>query len=104
VSIRYRITPRAAEDLNAIGRYTGKTWGKTLRDRYLRAMDRCFAKLAENPQMGRPRPDIKDGFYSYPQGSHVIFYQIHDEGIDILGVLHQRMDVMPYFTNPDLPD
>ena len=93
----YRVTPRAAQDLKNIGRYTLKTWGREQRDSYLRAMEKRFSWLAERPERGRHRPDIQEGYYSYPQGSHVVFYLLRDGGIDILGVPHQRMDIMHYF-------
>ena len=60
-------------------------------------MERRFEWLAERPNLGKHRPEIKEGYYSYPQGSHVVFYLIRDDGIDIIGVPHQRMDVMNYF-------
>ena len=93
----YRITPRAKEDLKAIGRYTLKTWGKAQRDTYLHAMEERFAWLAQRPDLGRHRPEVREGYYSYPQGSHVVFYLIRESGIDIIGVPHQRMDIMNYF-------
>lgn len=93
----FRITPRAAQDLRSIARYTLQTWGRKQRETYLRAIDRRFSWLAENPMLGRHRPDVREGYYSYPQGSHVIFYLVREGGIDIIGVPHQRMDVMNYF-------
>ncbi|RLJ22200.1 type II toxin-antitoxin system RelE/ParE family toxin [bacterium endosymbiont of Escarpia laminata] len=93
----YRITPRAAQDLKTIGRYTLKHWGKEQRNSYVRALDRRFVWLAKNPRMGRHRTDVKDGYYSYPQGAHVVFYLVRNEGIDIIGIPHHRMDVMNYF-------
>jgi toxin ParE1/3/4 len=54
--------------------------------------------LAENPLSGRYRPEIKEGYYSYLQGSHVIFYMVRNGGIDILGIPHQQMDIAGYFT------
>jgi toxin ParE1/3/4 len=48
-----------------------------------------------------PRPDIKAGYHSFPQGSHVIFCLIRGGGIDIIGVLHQRMDVLSHFDPAD---
>ncbi len=92
-----RITPRAAQDLKRVGRHTLERWGKEQRNTYLRDMDRRFSWLAERPDRGKPRPDIKDGYYSYPQGSHVIFYLIRNGGIDIIGIPHRRMDIMNYF-------
>jgi len=94
----FRLTPRAAQDLRAIARYTQDIWGKAQRDTYLRAMDRRFFWLAEHPALGRSRPDVKEGYYSYAQGSHVIFYLMREGGIDIIGIPHQRMDVLNYFS------
>lgn len=93
-----RITPRAEQDLKNIGRYTLKMWGRDQRDVYLRAIDRRFAWLAERPERGRHRPEVREGYHSYLQGSHVVFYLIRDGGIDIIGIPHQRMDIMNYFS------
>ena len=92
-----RVTLRARQDLKNIGRYTLKTWGKEQRDSYLHAMERRFAWLAERPGMGKHRSEVQEGYYSYRQGSQVIFYLIREDGIDIIGIPHQRMDVMHYF-------
>ena len=93
----FRITPRAAKDLRSIGRYTEQTWSRKQRDAYLRALDQRFSWLARNPNAGRARPDIKAGYFSFPQGAHLIFYLARKDGIDIIGVLHRRMDVLGYF-------
>lgn len=100
MTAKFRLTPRARRDLGNIARYTLKTWGRKQRDTYLREMDLRFRRLAEQPGIGRPRPDVKDGYYSFPQGAHVIFYLIHDGGIDIIGIPHQRMDEASRF-DPD---
>lgn len=96
-----RLTPRAVEDLREIGRYTVKVWGKAKRDLYLRALDSRFAWLAENPLRGRPRADIAQGYHSFPHASHVIFYLIRDGGVDIIGVVHQAMDIAAHMTGGD---
>ena len=97
----YRVTPRAANDLREIALYTLRTWGRKQRDAYLREIDKRFVWLADNPTIGKPRPDIRDGYRSYPQGSHVIFYLVREAGIDIIGILHQRMDILSYFHPSD---
>ncbi len=50
MSAKYMLTPRAAEDLDAIADYTIDTWGLDQLDSYLRSLDRRFEWLAENPQ------------------------------------------------------
>lgn len=93
----FRLTPRALEDLRAIGRYTLHQWGRQQRDDYLNGIDQRFAWLAQNPYLGRSRNDIAPGYYSFPQASHIIFYLIRDDGIDIIGIPHQAMDILTYF-------
>ncbi len=95
----FRLTPRAKDDLMSIGRYTLRKWGKKQRNRYLHELDERFQWLAEQPHMGKHRPDIEvdENYYCYLQGSHIIFYLIHDEGIDIIGIPHQSMDIIKYF-------
>ena len=74
--------------------------GQTQRNTYLRALEKRFSWLGENPQLGKHRPDVAEGYYSFPQGEHVVFYLIGDKGIDIIGIPHKEMDIITYF----LPD
>lgn len=97
MSARYRITPRAFKDLKAIAHYSLASWGALQRDAYLGDLERRFAWLAENPQAGKERTDVRDGYRSYLQGVHIIFYIVRDEAIDIIGVPHQSMDTEGYF-------
>ena len=94
---RFRVTPRAFEDLKNIGRYTFQHWGRTQRDAYLRGLDARFDWLARHPEAGRKRDEIATGYRSFSHEAHIVFYLIRDGGIDIIGVPHQAMDVPGYF-------
>lgn len=94
---KVRVTPRAREDLKNIGRYTERTWGKAQRNRYLKSIEARFHWLAENPQLGKHRTDICEGYYSFPEGQHVVFYLIDSNAIDIIGVVHKEIDIISYF-------
>ena len=96
----FRVTLRAQEDLKNIGRYTEQQWGKPQRNIYLKALEKRFYWLAENPHLGKHRPDVAEGYFSFPQGAHVVFYLIGDKGIDTIGIPHKEMDIITYF----LPD
>lgn len=91
-SNRYRVTPRARDDLKNIARYTGQTWGKVQRNTYLKTIEKRFQWLAENPLLGKHRSDICEGYFSFPEGQHVIFYLVGDGVIDIIGIPHKAMD------------
>lgn len=97
---KFKITPRARDDLKNIGRYTERQWGKSQRNAYLQDFEKRFRWLAENPQLGKHRADVTEGYYSYPQGQHVIFYLIGQGCIKIIGIPHKEMDIVSYF----LPD
>lgn len=93
----FRITPRAQEDLRSIGRYTGRKWCKQKRDSYLYELDKRFAWLAQNPKIGKHRPDIEEGYYCYLQGAHLILYTIGENCINIISIPHKVMDILSYF-------
>ncbi|MCK9468624.1 MAG: type II toxin-antitoxin system RelE/ParE family toxin [Porticoccaceae bacterium] len=94
---KVRITPRARDDLKNIGRYTERTWGKTQRNHYLKSIEARFQWIAENPLLGKHRTDICEGYYSFPEGQHVVFYLIGSNAIDIIGIAHKEMDTISYF-------
>ena len=54
-----------------------------------------YGKSLRRPQ--KHRRDIADGYYCFPEGSHLIFYLIGKDVIDIIGVPHKQMDVLGYF-------
>jgi len=90
---RYRLTPRATQDLDDIAAYTQEKWGAAQMATYLRALDIRFAWLAENPEFGRRRDDVGKGYRSFPEGQHLVFYLIVEEEVVIIGVPHKAMDV-----------
>jgi toxin ParE1/3/4 len=89
----FRITPAAKGHLVDIWAGTVDRWGEEQANAYLRQIDEKFHFLAANPRLGRERPKIRNGYFSFPVGKHIIFYLINGEFVDIIGVLHARMDV-----------
>ena len=96
MTVAYRIRQLAQDDLEAIWLYTRKQWGIVQADSYLEALILRFDWLAENPELGKQRDDVKSGYFCFPEGMHLIFYIINDNQIDIIGVPHQRMDIIEY--------
>jgi toxin ParE1/3/4 len=89
----FRLTERAKADLHSIGRYTQATWGHEQRNNYLARLDACFHLLAREPQRGRACDDIRPGYRKYHVGRHLIFYREFPEGVEIIRILHDRMDI-----------
>jgi len=89
----FRLTATARADLLDIGHYTQQTWGREQRNRYLFRLDEAFHLLAREPDRGRPCDDIRPGYRRYHLGRHVIFYRQIGEDIEIIRILHERMDI-----------
>ena len=93
----FRVTPRAHADLEAIAEWTAANWGSDQMATYLRALTARFSWLADAPDRGRDRTDIGEGYRSFPEGRHVIFFICQQDTIAIIGVPHQAMDVLRHF-------
>ena len=87
------LRPKARADLDDIWDYTVETWGYEQAETYTRTLNEAFETLAENPELGRIYDEVYKGLRVYPSGRHLIFYFSTDDGIDVVRVLHQRMDV-----------
>lgn len=63
---------------------------------YLKALLHRFDWLAEHPALGKPRDDVKQGYYCFPEGVHLVFYKLSEDCVEIIGIPHQRMDIVEY--------
>ena len=86
-------TPVAKEHLREIWEYTVAKWGTDQAEKYLLGIDEQLALIAENPEMGFDHPKITPGCRSYPYESHVIFYLLTPDEVQVVGVLHGRRDL-----------
>jgi toxin ParE1/3/4 len=90
----YILREAALADLEAIWLYTSNEWSVDQADHYVWALlERC-EWLTENPLLGKQRDDIKVGYRYFPEGMHLVFYKQTKSGIDVIGFLHQSMDVI----------
>ena len=87
-----KVTAKARNDLLEIGRFTESKWGRSQRNHYLKQMDEAFNLIGDSPKIGKDRSHVLTGYRSFQQGSHVIYYR-ESETIEIIRVLHERMDV-----------
>ena len=84
--------PEAESDLDEIWWYIAQDSPHNA-DRFLdRIQERCLA-LADFPQMGTSRDELKAGLRSQPVGNYLIFYFPLEDGVDIVRVLHGSRDI-----------
>jgi toxin ParE1/3/4 len=89
---QYVLSPRAQADLDEIWDYSAMQWGDDQAEAYSRQIQAAVELIAKTPHRGRPCEDIRPGYSKLAVGLHVLFYRLVDHGIDVVRVLHQRMD------------
>ena len=89
---RYVLSPRARADIEEIWRYTVRHWDVEQAERYTRMIQAEIEQIASAPARGRACDAIRADYRKSPAGSHMLFYRLTDRGIDVVRILHQRMD------------
>jgi toxin ParE1/3/4 len=89
---RFVLKPRAHADLDEIWNYTADRWGLEQAETYIRQLWKDIQTVADNPSLGQECAEVRPGYRKYPSGSHVLFYRLTDDGIDVVRILHERMD------------
>ena len=87
--MRYRLSALAEQDLDGIWSYVAEDASSETADRLIDAIVERFELLAEQPRMGRLRPEFGAGVRSLAVENHVIYYR-HEGEILIARVLHGR--------------
>lgn len=89
----YRVSNAAKRDIQEIGRYTQREWGKDQRRKYLAELEQRLQTLASSPLLASERTEFDPPVRIFPFEQHLIVYRIDEPGIFVLRVLHRRMDV-----------
>jgi len=89
---RFILSPRAQADLDEIWDYTVKHWGVEQAEFYVRQIQTAIEAVAAEPRRGRPCDVIRAGYKKYYAGSHVLFFRLTGNGIDVIRILHRNMD------------
>lgn len=89
---RYVLSPRARADLDDIWVYSAQSWGTDQAKDYIRLVQSAIETVAEEPRRGRACDEVRKGYRKYPAGSHVLLYRVLKAEIDIVRILHSRMD------------
>jgi len=85
-------SPAAEADLADIWRYSAEQWGVNQAEHYIDDIrDACHA-LATGTRQGRT-VDIRPGYLKYLVGRHLLYFKENDGCLEIIRILHARMDV-----------
>jgi toxin ParE1/3/4 len=86
------LSPRAQADIEDIWNYTAVNWGSRQAELYVRQLQSSIEAIAQDPALGRSCDEIRPGYRKFPAGTHVLFYRVKRRGIDVVRILHARMD------------
>lgn len=97
----YLLSREAEGDLVEIYDRSLDEWGEAQADKYLDGLYAAFDSLGVRPLAGRTRSELGRDIRNRLYGSHVIFYVVRSEHVDILRILHQARDLGPTFHGDD---
>jgi toxin ParE1/3/4 len=91
----YKISVKAAEDIEHIWLYTFDNWSVEQADRYVDLILDEIEYVAANPGSGKDYNHTRKDYRCSKVKSHLIFYRlVENNDIEIIRVLHQRMDIV----------
>jgi toxin ParE1/3/4 len=86
------LSDEAQEDFRDILSFTTQMWSEQQADIYSDIINDALALLAVNPKMGHKKLGIQKDILALKVKRHFIFYQLEDDTIYILRILHDSMD------------
>jgi toxin ParE1/3/4 len=98
--VKYKISIEAEVDLENIWLYTVEKWSIKQADRYIDLILNEFEYLNQNPNAGKDFSHVIIDYKCAKVKSHLIFYLLNKRNncIEIIRVLHQRMDIINRLT------
>lgn len=88
--------PLAELDLDEIWLYIAVD-NQDIADRFLDEIDEKCRTLAELPKMGNPCPELAPDLRMFPIDNHIIFYELIENGVEIVRVIHGARDIKELF-------
>lgn len=86
------LSPRALADLDEIWEYTESNWNTNQAERYLRDIASTLELIGADPRRGQDCSTVRAGYRKFAVGAHVVFYRLVADTVDIVRILHARMD------------
>lgn len=89
----FAITKKAVADLEEIWYYTFEKWSVTQADRYYNLIIDEIKFICKNITAGKSMKHIRKDYCCSKVKSHLIFYRIINDTVEVIRILHERMDI-----------
>jgi toxin ParE1/3/4 len=89
----YVLSKKAVQDLEEIWLFTTEKWSIIQADRYYQLIFDEIDHICKSPTSGKMIDEIRKGYRSSKVKSHLIFYRVTSANVEIIRILHERMDI-----------
>ena len=89
----YVISKKALSDLEEIWLYTIEKWSVDQANRYYNLIFDEISFICKNTNTGKSMEHVRKGYRASKVKSHLIFYRILNNTVEIIRILHERMDI-----------
>lgn len=90
--MRWRLRDAARMDLAEVWLGSAERWGVDQADAYIRAIESRLQHACDYPESYPAFEGSRGRFRKAISGSHMVFYRLDGDVIDVVRVLHNRMD------------
>ena len=92
-ALPFVISKKAVADLEEIWLYTVEKWSVEQADRYYNLIFDEINYICKNSNAGKSMEHVRKGYRSAKVKSHLIFYRVINATIDVIRILHERIDI-----------
>ena len=86
------ITKMAVSDLAEIWLYTVEKWSVEQADRHYNLIFEEINYICKNTNTGKSMEHVRKGYRASKVKSHLIFYRVLNDTVEVIRILHERMD------------
>jgi toxin ParE1/3/4 len=87
------VSKKAVSDLEEIWLYTFEKWSLEQADRYYNLIFDEINYICRNIHAGKSMEHVRKGYRASKVKSHLIFYRVINDTIEVIRILHERMDI-----------
>ncbi len=89
----YLISKKAIADIEEIWLYTVEKWSVDQADHYYNLIFDEIQFICKTVNAGKSREHVRKGYRASKVKSHLIFYRIQNNTIEVIRILHERIDI-----------
>jgi toxin ParE1/3/4 len=93
------ISKKAISDIEEIWLYTVAKWSIVQADRYYHLIFDEINYICKNINTGKSMEHVRKGYRASKVKSHLIFYRVLNETVEIIRILHEGMDIENLLTD-----